>query len=58
MVAEAQAAIEAGMSSIISMRPGNTPLTEDQLKEFRTINSFDQIAFSDEAKKPNVEEKI
>ncbi len=40
---EAQAAKDAGMAAIISVRPGNAKLPDDVDKSFKLITSFDQI---------------
>ena len=42
---EAQASIAAGMSSIILIREGNAPLSEEEKSEFKHINNFDQLKF-------------
>uniref|UniRef100_A0A023GEL8 Enolase-phosphatase E1 n=1 Tax=Amblyomma triste TaxID=251400 RepID=A0A023GEL8_AMBTT len=43
IVAEAQAAREAGLQARIVMRPGNSPLTNDQKAAFEHVTSLDQI---------------
>ena len=40
---EAVAATEAGMSAMISIRPGNAPLLHDQINFCKCITSFDEI---------------
>lgn len=37
---EAYAATEAGMQVVVSIRPGNAPLTEQELKEFACVQNF------------------
>jgi len=37
---EAYAAREAGMQVVVSIRPGNAPLTEQELKEFTCVHNF------------------
>lgn len=41
--AEAVAAKQAGIMPYILLRPGNKPLTEDELKEFTTIKTFTEL---------------
>jgi len=42
-VKEVQAALAAGLKSLVVDRPGNAPLTEEDRKEFTVITSFDEI---------------
>lgn len=43
IVAEAQAAHEAGLQARLVVRPGNAPLTDDQKAAFHHVTSLDQI---------------
>ncbi|XP_077520724.1 enolase-phosphatase E1 isoform X2 [Amblyomma americanum] len=43
VVAEAQAAREAGLQVRLVVRPGNAPLTDDQKTAFQHVTSLDQI---------------
>ncbi|KAH3688700.1 hypothetical protein WICPIJ_000300 [Wickerhamomyces pijperi] len=43
-VKEVSAALEAGLNSLIVVREGNAPLSEEDLKVSKTITSFDQIS--------------
>ncbi|GME79036.1 unnamed protein product [Ambrosiozyma monospora] len=40
---EVEAALSAGMSSYIVVRPGNNPLTPEQEKKFKVITNFDSL---------------
>lgn len=40
---EARAAFEAGFTTAISVRPGNTVLAETDRNNFRTISTFDEL---------------
>ncbi|XP_053205240.1 enolase-phosphatase E1-like isoform X2 [Panonychus citri] len=40
---EARAAIQAGCKALLVKRPGNKPLTETEVNEFRVISSFSDI---------------
>jgi len=40
---EAYAAKEAGFQIVVSIRPGNVPLTETELKDFPTVVNFDNL---------------
>jgi enolase-phosphatase E1 len=40
---EAYAAKEAGFQVAVSIRPGNAPLSETELKDFQTVTSFDGL---------------
>lgn len=40
---EACAAAEAGMQTVLSVRPGNTPLTDDDKSTYKTITSFSEL---------------
>lgn len=42
-VKEVEAAIAAGMKSIVVVRPGNSELTEDDRKRFKVIDDFSQL---------------
>ncbi|XP_031558435.1 enolase-phosphatase E1-like [Actinia tenebrosa] len=43
VVKEACAATEAGMQTVLSVRPGNTPLTDDDKSTYKTIKSFSNL---------------
>jgi len=45
-VKEVQAALEAGMKSIVVDRPGNAPLTEDDKATYKVVNSLHDISLS------------
>lgn len=45
-VKEVQAAIEAGMKSIVVDRPGNAPLTEEDHKTYKVVESLHSISLS------------
>jgi len=42
-VAEVKAAIEAGMNSVIVVRPGNVELSEEDKKNYKVIHNFDEL---------------
>lgn len=42
-LAEAEAALEAGFKTAVSVRPGNADLTEADKKKFTTISTFDEL---------------
>jgi hypothetical protein len=44
-IAEAKAAKESGMHTIILDRPGNASLSDDEKKEFVIVKSFADIPF-------------
>lgn len=50
-ILEATAAEKAGLQSMIVRRPGNAVLTIAQMKQFATINSFEEIMFDEVASK-------
>lgn len=41
---EVKSAIESGMNSYIVIRPGNAPLTNEELSNFKTIHSLDELS--------------
>ncbi|KAK3718786.1 hypothetical protein QZH41_014038 [Actinostola sp. cb2023] len=43
VVKEVSAATEAGISTVISIRPGNAPLTKKDKQTYKTITSFDEL---------------
>lgn len=43
---EARAADEAGLQVILVCRPGNTPVSEEDLKQFDTLETFESLALS------------
>lgn len=43
VLAEAQAATEAGFQARLVVRPGNAPLTDDQKAAFEAITSFEAL---------------
>uniref|UniRef100_A0A7G3AHC3 Enolase-phosphatase E1 n=1 Tax=Lutzomyia longipalpis TaxID=7200 RepID=A0A7G3AHC3_LUTLO len=47
IVKEAKAAQEAGMNVVIVVRPGNAPLTDEDKKEFPTVESFEGITLEE-----------
>ncbi|KAF7990812.1 hypothetical protein HCN44_000617 [Aphidius gifuensis] len=55
---EAQAAIDAGMSSIIVIREGNAELTSEEKNKFTTIKSFDDLSFKTSAKRVKIDDTI
>lgn len=55
IVKEAKAAKEAGLSSIIMIREGNAPLTEEDKAEFRTAKSFLDLPFPNAAKRQKLD---
>lgn len=42
-IEEVEAAKEAGMQSLVVVREGNAPLTEDEKKKHAQVTSFDEI---------------
>ena len=42
-VIEVRAAIEAGMASFVTDRPGNAPLTDEDKKELVVIKSLEEV---------------
>lgn len=45
-VKEVQAALEAGMKSVVVDRPGNAPLTEEDQKSFTVVASLEEISIA------------
>lgn len=43
MNSEAKAATAAGVETVISIRPGNSPLTDEDKQTYKTIESFDEL---------------
>ncbi|KXJ14468.1 enolase-phosphatase E1 [Exaiptasia diaphana] len=43
VVKEAEAATEAGVETVISVRPGNSPLSNADKQTYKTIESFDEL---------------
>ena len=43
LFSEAKAATQAGVDTIISVRPGNAPLSDEDKDTYKTIESFDEI---------------
>ena len=43
---EAEAALGVGMSVLILRRPGNTALTTEEAAKYRSIDNFNEIAFT------------
>lgn len=46
ITAEGKAAKEAGIQVIILQRPGNSPLTDDELSEYTVVKSFNEIVIN------------
>lgn len=45
-VKEVEAAISAGMKSLVVDRPGNAPLSAEDRNRFKVIESFEQISLA------------
>jgi len=43
LLLEAYAAKEAGLQVVVSIRPGNAPLTEQELKDFPNVTNFKDL---------------
>ena len=43
LTTEAQAAKSAGIEVVILIRPGNYPIEKNELDNFKSINSFDEL---------------
>ena len=42
-IIEALAATEAGLQTVISVRPGNAPLTDEDRRTYKIITSFHEL---------------
>ncbi|KAL0270198.1 UNVERIFIED_CONTAM: hypothetical protein PYX00_007681 [Menopon gallinae] len=54
VVKEAEAARAAGMQTTVVIRENNAPLTDDEKKEFMTINSFNDLVCENSAKRKKI----
>lgn len=54
---EAKAAVDAGLSSILVIRQGNSPLTVDEKSSYPTVHSFLDITFQTPLKRQKLEER-
>jgi len=57
-VKEVDAAIEAGLQSVVVRRPGNAPLSEEDVARHRVIESFEELGLAGEPHQQTLSEPL